>query len=95
MNEMLIFGFYELIKFIVLCVFSLFVTNKSGLFDIGTFITLAGVLVVQALVGFIIKLMAFDLLVWIAAQFNIIAASNLVYIVIIIVLDVVISSIKR
>ena len=88
---MLIFGFYELIKFIVLCVFSLFVTNKSGLFDVGTFITLSGVLVVQALVGFIIKLLVFDLLVWIAAQFNIIAASNLVYIVIIIILDVLIS----
>lgn len=94
MNEFIIFGAYEAIKFIICAMVFFYGGFKTGMtYTIKETIFYSLVIILfKCILSFAINLVLFHGLIWMAGQFGIVAQSNLVYAVIIVVLNYVFSS---
>lgn len=83
MNELLVFLGYEIAKFI----YRMFLSSKTTVVRNGSRAINTLILIGAAMVSWVVDVLVYDLLIWLAAQFGIVAASNVAFIVIVIFLN--------
>lgn len=83
MNELLVFLGYEIAKFI----YRMFLSSKATVVRNGSRAINTLILIGAAMVSWVVDVLVYDLLIWLAAQFGIVAASNVAFIVIVIFLN--------